>query len=191
MAARGYRNRWQGAGSATGVKILPACSGSSTLPYQAGGHWFVCAVCPWLSGGGGARPGPAPLPDARTHFVVKLHVDDPVLPDTLVPVARAVYFVWLFRRAVGVKVTVLHGELHAVVPFTTPPAVERVSVADASASSHAAVTVVVTGTFVAPAAGKDALWAASSRLRRMSYPLRVGPLTFLQGDPLRRGTGSK
>jgi hypothetical protein len=43
-------------------------------------------------------------------------------PDPFFPLVCAVYVVALFRRVPGVKVTVVHGELQLVVPFTARPA---------------------------------------------------------------------
>jgi hypothetical protein len=54
---------------------------------------------------------------ARYFAVVNLQVADPE-PDPLVPLVCAVYVVPLLKRADGVNVTVVHGELHAVLPFT-------------------------------------------------------------------------
>jgi hypothetical protein len=52
--------------------------------------------------------------------VVNFHVAEPE-PDPFVPLVCAVYVVPFRSRADGVNVTVVHGELQAVVPFTARP----------------------------------------------------------------------
>jgi hypothetical protein len=73
---------------------------------------------------------------------VNFQVAEPV-PAPFVPVVRAVYVVAFFRRDDGVKVTVVQGELQAVVPFTCRPLLSAsVSVSEVSGESYVAVTVV-------------------------------------------------
>jgi hypothetical protein len=56
----------------------------------------------------------------RYFVVVNVQVAEPD-PDPFVPLVCAVYAVPFFRRTDGLKVTVVHGELQLVFPFTVRP----------------------------------------------------------------------
>jgi len=78
----------------------------------------------------------------RYFVVVNVQVAEPD-PDPFVPLVCALYVVPLFRRAAGVRVTVVHGELQLVAPFTArPESSASVRLAEVSGSSYVAVTVV-------------------------------------------------
>ena len=73
---------------------------------------------------------------------MNVHVAEPD-PDPFVPLVRAVYVVPFFRRVAGTKVTVVHGELQLVTPFTARPTLSAsVRLDELSGSSYVAVTVV-------------------------------------------------